>query len=198
MNNDLSTRQKHDREFGLAELIASQWPEWTATRRKHRPDEPYESVELVGPNGHRIDVSLDWRNPERVEFRGVYPQGYEHDDSWGVDNPKITSSIHRNPSVISKDIARRLMPGYLTAFAQVHKRMTDRLKAADNQATTVEALQTAFPALGEVYQGNKLGRWPLSLTVSYGGSSGTLELHSVPIEIIHSVLDAYYKEQANA
>jgi len=153
---------------------------------------------LTRGDGAGLHVSYD-SHKLRYHWSAIYPraQGQEHGPRRGEERQSITIGVDRTPEQAAKDIARRLLPVYLTQLAEC----LERVAAANAyQETTARNLQALADLLGvPLSKGNGLRDTAHTLYIrandddAYGdvkvsGDSITVELRNLSLEQAQRVL----------
>ena len=180
------------------QLVVSTGQGWWA-----EVSEPHERFDrpgflLHGPGEARLRVEKGNNHDvmTRVRILGLYPTKAHH--YWYRDVTRdITVAVERGPEAIGKEIARRLLPGYLPSLYEAQRRIAeneadiarrlarrDTIRRVAGKTTLVSHQQSESSS--EVYldlPGGQRGTVRL-----YGdGSNGNLELSSVPYETLLAV-----------
>ena len=181
----------------LAGLVAAELGEgWTVDTSEHLAE--HRGVYLDGPDRARLFLSPDWRNADRLEVTGHYPDG--------ASKVYPTPARHtigvgrmRGPAVIAREVSRRLLPGYRDTLAEVLRQLEARTTAADQRAAFLERCREALPVLSvdtrdpdrprASFFVNGEGSWYGDVDAYHDGSRASLELRSLPAALVLEVLE---------
>jgi hypothetical protein len=107
---------------------------------------------LVHADGPRLALRFD-KTTERVNIWGTWPRDWAQ--SYSGSHVKIGVGTARGPVVIARDIARRLLPGYLVEFERARGLAAQAVDdAAKRHALTAEiAARMGTTARGENWPG---------------------------------------------
>lgn len=169
---------------------------WTVDTSERFVD--HRGVYLDGPDGARLFLRFDTTS-ERFIVSGVWPEG-----SYKItrlSRHQITVSRDRGPDVLTREIARRLLPAYRAELIDVVARVksyTDRA-AADERLTQeladiVESNGRDFS--GSVRWGFDGGRGYGTADVWGGGEKVSLEFRDLSADVARRVLAAFMDEGA--
>lgn len=117
-------------------------PSWRATMRHDH------YAELSGPEGQGVGIFASYPHAAkgRAVVRGILPTRTRRGDSLssnGIENPEVTVALSRGAEAIARDIARRVMPGYLVALAA----MRERIASEDGFRDATEAVASKLAGI---------------------------------------------------
>jgi hypothetical protein len=180
------------------QLVVSTGQGWWA-----EVSEPHERFDrpgflLHGPGEARLRVEKGNNHDvmTRVRILGLYPTKAHH--YWYRDVTRdITVAVERGPEVIGKEIARRLLLGYLPSLEEAQRRIAEneadiarRLARRDTirQITGGDLIShQQSESSSEVYLRSVLRSGSGGIRLYGDGSNGNLELSSVPYETLLAV-----------
>jgi len=129
---------------------------WTCQPRKTgNGDCPPNWLTVNGPDEQVIGISFADRDDSRLCCSGHYPNdpdagGFSEIRPWDserreLDNPtdRITVAASKTPEQIARDIAHRLLPGYVNLLAKVKERRRQVVQYRDRQAEAAKLLLAA-------------------------------------------------------
>ncbi len=158
---------------------------WTGHRGAH----------LDGPGGARLTIGAHgYRNADRLEIAGSYPQVPGQRLPYGTKHHTITVSRDRGPAAIARDVRRRLLPPYAETLAEVCKSQAQDTTAQEARDTLADRLGGTVPSHArgdsstEIYLSLPAGLHGRA-RVNYRGDSASLELGDVPADLAIRVLD---------
>lgn len=153
-------------------------------------------IHADGPDGARIGFMLDWRDADRLEIHGTYPDGWTK--LYGVQSHKITVKRDRDPRAIAGEITRRLLPAFLPELADVTERLQrdriatvqrhtvrDAIIARNNGVRWLDHLERDSQTSLGLHLADGYG----DVELSNNGTSASVKLHGLPIDLARQVLD---------
>jgi hypothetical protein len=110
--------------------------------------DPYmrDTVRLHGPDGAVLTLTRQRNNPLRLSVHGRYPPGTTQ-VAYHLPSHTITISISRGAQAIARDIARRLLPGYLADLARAQQALHTRADASRARERVAAQLLAVVPGL---------------------------------------------------
>lgn len=127
----------------------------------------YPGVYLDGPAGARVYVKPDWRNPDRIELSGTYPDG-TRDVYPSPEYVTIGVARDRGPAVMAREITRRLLPKYLPELERVTAAIGRNGEAAEARAAFMAELVDILPGGYAVSHMPDVVSWSANDGASYG------------------------------
>jgi hypothetical protein len=148
---------------------------------------------VCGPDGQRLLLSPpDNREcPQRVQVQTCFPwsSGSYHRS---VESRHITCALARGAEDVARDIARRLLPGYLEELAE-DRRRAERVEADENRRQVMllryERLVPRSQIIEHsqsVYLGMKEGHG--EVRPSHDGYRATVKLEVIPMDLAEQIL----------
>lgn len=191
------TRRAREIASAVAKYLGEGW------RANPGPDDAGGALE--GPGGERLFLRVEsyGAHKGKVSVTGSENRvpGYEYGEhSHLVDRTEIRVNPSRGAAVIAREIERRLLPAHRDALARVTaaiaKTAADREAAADVGHEFARTLGSRYDPTGRRSRGGEV-RWPGEgyggIEVGYDGSSASIELHAVPVEVMRDVVAALAK-----
>lgn len=105
-------------------------------------------VDIYGPDGERLGMTVDTGKPEHIDISGWLPKEVHTSGAYTSDlkYPSISVAAARGAVTIGKEIKRRLMSAYQELLVEARKRAADSLHA---QAVRDEAVDLVATLLGQ-------------------------------------------------
>jgi len=185
----------HDREFAeLARAVASHLDGFTA----RAVDDFGYTLRLDHPDGRGLYLHRRHNDGGRVEIVGAYPHSdYHFRDG---EHPSITVAIARGPTVIAREITRRLLPAYTEVLGKVHAHIAKQTADHANRTRIAERLVALIPGASIHDDGRHATtvRWytadePIGyghIDLSAAGTTGTFEARNLPIATVERLATA--------
>ena len=132
----------------------------------------YRGLYLCSPDGKGLYFNFPWNKPDRIEIRGIFPNGLNQYWPYSGEREKteITVSITKTPKKIAQDIKKRLLPPYerMLTIAKERKQKDDQYDAKRRQ--TMEMVKEAIGGnvdFVEHREGELYGYKPYSFRAKY-------------------------------
>lgn len=191
---------------GLVDCIMGQvWFNGAPLKWDYSPQSWDLNYTLKTDDGRGFYLRCDPRGKARVEVSGLYPK---HENSYILpkEHVSISVSLERAPKEITKEIARRFMPGYLEQFAYTQDVVKSRTERKARMVAAGEALarwlRTDFDPDRVRETVEVSGYRPEWVKVSsHDGESFKIEAHNLDLNTIRAlctVLKPYKAEERTA
>ena len=167
--------------------------QWLTVDRYACGSDNVPSWYLAGPDGERIDLSINRNKLDKLNISGSVPNR-NPDNSWdegaGVE---IQVTHARGVEVIAREISRRFLPDYRVALATATERRNNAIRYRDNKREVKARMLAAF---GQTEREQDRDRELVHISglpnVAYGnaqcsGDSVTLNLGSLPVDLAVAV-----------
>ncbi len=147
------------------------------------------TLRLDHPDGRGLYLHRQHNNESRVEIVGAYPHSDYHFRAG--EHPSITVAIARGPTVIAREITRRLLPAYTEVLGKIHAHIARQTADHANRTRAARRLVALIPGASIHDDGRHATtvRWyAADEPIGYGhielgaaGTTGTFQARSLPI-----------------
>lgn len=190
MTTTVTTEQRplRERAADIAQALGQGWSVARIDPDRHHEDR----VTLDGPDGQGLFLEVSrYRSPGRIFISGVYPHD-ERNVSYAPREPLSISVAEGRPvGEIAREIVRRFLPGYQTAYREARERLRrdEEIRAAERGL--IARLAPLVGATAPAHAPNRATHYHQGgtyIVIETHGSSADLKLDRLPGDVAARVL----------